>query len=63
MIRTTEEPECLPYCDRIRGGGLTIEEKDAAADFYSMSDIIDVIEGSCVMVGSDGHCNVSQGRW
>ena len=62
VIRTTEELESLRYCDYIRGGGLTIEVQDAAADFYSMNDI-DTIEGGCVMMGSDGDCNVLQGRW
>ena len=52
VIRTTEELESLRYCDYIRGGGLTIEVHDAAADFYAMNDI-DTIEGSCVTMGSE----------
>ena len=52
MIRTIEELESLRYCDYIRGGGLTIEVQDAAADFYSMNDI-DTIEGSFVTMKSE----------
>jgi hypothetical protein len=44
VIRTTEELESLRYCDYIQGGGLTIEVRDAAADFSAMNDI-DTIEG------------------
>ena len=52
VIRTIEELESLRYCDYIRGGGLTIEVQDAAADFYSMNDI-DTIEGSFVTMKSE----------
>ena len=38
VIATKEDLESLRYCDHIRGG-LTIEVRDASADFYALNHI------------------------